>query len=885
LRDALEPDGKSAPPRFVAGGLAEIVQPTAVVDMSGRLDVFWTQLDDGRAQIAFARESEPRGTFAPPTLLTSGPQPNAAPRAALHSDGRVYVAWESELAVAADQRAHRDVLLAPLGDDGRLGAAVHVGDGRYADTDASLLSSSGKLWIAWTAWTGRDYEVRLRSFDPKTAALGATIEVSADPVGDDVHPTLAAAPSGDVWVAWDRVQVGHRGRIGGRLQIVRSPTLSEVTTCCVCIRDGKRCAPRGTGGAAADGVVPGAPRMSASGGLARVAFDRAGRLWSAGHFLRHDGARMLVTFPLRVQCLTAEGWSAPIEITGSGGLPEPPALLPFGDGVLVAGCCDGRGTKDYDESPPPELAATLAKEQVVAGCWYGATAIGLAVARNASTSAASDLVEVPAPDPPRRSDSSAPVPLVRDEIRRGDDHWQLFWGDLHRHSCVSRCMEGKEPSPADRWTQGRDEFGCDFMALTDHCGHMEPFAWWQLDKQLWLHASDRFCPLAAFEWSTVRWGHHNVILADRLTPLVQASVPLEQLYRDLPVESSITIPHHSAHPDYAVPFDELDDAHTRLIEVYQAMRGSFEFDGCFGQAPTATVLGCFARDALLQGHEYGIIASTDHGFGASYACVLAKSLDRASLFEAMKARRTYGATTKGIFLDFRIGDAVMGESIELSDAPRMHVKVRGTDDLAEVAVIKDGRTLKTMATRSTTPNHLAPLRLVAKLASDRPDAAPARDWSITVRGPRTKFVALVDARRATTSAPLPAWTAAEGSATFTWPAGYSPAAGVTQFPIHVTAPEDAVLEVASEAMQAEMGFAKWRKEPLEIAGEGVRLELQVLAGDANLAVDEGLGTDEIERDWRDDSPPQDASWYYLRVIQTNGEMAWSSPIFVKRRTR
>jgi hypothetical protein len=44
---------------------------------------------------------------------------------------------------------------------------------------------------------------------------------------------------------------------------------------------------------------------------------------------------------------------------------------------------------------------------------------------------------------------------------------------------------------------------------------------------------------------------------------------------------------------------------------------------------------------------------------------------------------------------------------------------------------------------------------------------------------------------------------------------------------------------------------------------------------------EGHGP-EMEFEYGKTEPPKDTDCYYLRVIQTDGEMAWSSPIWVSR---
>ena len=41
------------------------------------------------------------------------------------------------------------------------------------------------------------------------------------------------------------------------------------------------------------------------------------------------------------------------------------------------------------------------------------------------------------------------------------------------------------------------------------------------------------------------------------------------------------------------------------------------------------------------------------------------------------------------------------------------------------------------------------------------------------------------------------------------------------------------------------------------------------------------GIEELAVKWSDPSPPDRTNWYYVRVIQTDGEIAWGSPIWVR----
>ena len=62
------------------------------------------------------------------------------------------------------------------------------------------------------------------------------------------------------------------------------------------------------------------------------------------------------------------------------------------------------------------------------------------------------------------------------------------------------------------------------------------------------------------------------------------------------------------------------------------------------------------------------------------------------------------------------------------------------------------------------------------------------------------------------------------------------------------------------------------------------------AGDAPLQTDEsrredlaveGLGRASFQRTILDEDVPPEGAWYYARIVQVDGEIAWSSPIWVQ----
>src|SRR5262249_41592153 len=161
------------------------------------------------------------------------------------------------------------IALAPLDED-RLGAAVEVAGGSFGDRDPVVVGDGKRLWIAWSRYEGRDYEVELRSFDPTAGELGPVLDVSSDAQSDDRHPTLAAGRLGELWLAWDRILDPGRGSSVPRYYLDHYATEpAGVSVMTACVRAGRVLLPAGRRGAL-PGVVVGAPQFSWTGGVPRI---------------------------------------------------------------------------------------------------------------------------------------------------------------------------------------------------------------------------------------------------------------------------------------------------------------------------------------------------------------------------------------------------------------------------------------------------------------------------------------------------------------------------------------------------------------------------------------------------------------------------------------
>jgi hypothetical protein len=95
---------------------------------------------------------------------------------------------------------------------------------------------------------------------------------------------------------------------------------------------------------------------------------------------------------------------------------------------------------------------------------------------------------------------------------------------------------------------------------------------------------------------------------------------------------------------------------------------------------------------LARGGKTGFVGGTDthEGKPAARTAVLASSLTRAGIFEALRHRRNYAVSHARMVLDFKINGHFMGEDIRIDGQPRLTVAVQGTAKIAEIAVVRDG---------------------------------------------------------------------------------------------------------------------------------------------------------------------------------------------------
>ncbi|MEM9620205.1 MAG: DUF3604 domain-containing protein [Pseudomonadota bacterium] len=275
--------------------------------------------------------------------------------------------------------------------------------------------------------------------------------------------------------------------------------------------------------------------------------------------------------------------------------------------------------------------------------------------------------------------------LVTDEARP-----RIFWGDTHGHSGFAEGI-----GTARRFMQwARDDASLDYVTHSEHDVWLDDAEWTVLRDIVKEFSEDgAFAAYLGYEWSVSgpRGGHHNVLFR---TPDNRHRVPaqfyptLSRLYQGLRTlhepEDVVVIPHAHQAGDYRYSDPELEP----LVEI-MSQHGNFEW---------------FGRLYLQHGHQVGFIAASDNhlsqpGYSApiggslsqrgGLGALLAEQHSADDLFDAMRNLQAYATTGDRIILDFNVNDTAMGQRAEFAETRQVSGRVIGTAPISSISVIKN----------------------------------------------------------------------------------------------------------------------------------------------------------------------------------------------------
>ena len=321
---------------------------------------------------------------------------------------------------------------------------------------------------------------------------------------------------------------------------------------------------------------------------------------------------------------------------------------------------------------------------------------------------------------------------------------QVLWGDFHAHSVVS---DGTD-SPSQLYRYARDVAGLDFFALTDHAYQMPGLAWKRNEEiTTQFHDSPRFSTFYGNEWSGMNdvGGDHNVIYSEPGLPIYRSNSYYEPKNPFLYSGSELDAPHII---QLYKRLDRLTAERGVRALAFPSIRGrranpqwnDLRFSPILEVISEAGWFEDLALDFLRRGHRVGFVGSGDDHYGRpgygiadrpdvgyedpgsvqarlrnrmSYPwgkavpgsplmAVMAERNDRASIFDAIFARRCYATTGARILLEFSADGHGMGEEFAGTGEPLFEVKVHAEQAIRSIQLKKDGRAIHTWTPQSGT---------------------------------------------------------------------------------------------------------------------------------------------------------------------------------------
>ena len=664
----------------------------------GGLHLVWAKRFAGDWQLMHASRSG--GSWSTPEPVTSGTGNNIFPVLASDRHGGLHLAWQSARRgfsaiyyKSFDGGAWSDEV--PLSHPGAMANEW------YPDI---ATDTNGTAWVVWDSYDGGSYNIRLR---PVVAGRAGDLMKVTDTPRYHGSPSIAVDAEDRVWISYDESEENWGKDTGFLLR--GGAGIYQSRTNRVVVWDGNEWL------APLDDVNrrirPSVRRYVQS---PKLAPDRKGRMWL---LLR---PRVRSTKP---ESLWAAGGKWEVMATYySGGRWADPFGVPESVGR-------NEGPMDALAGPNGELFATWTTDQKL----WGGPNFGHYPRDNQiffaelSGQFRNEPIE-PAILGPRGTENPAMLPLEPREaeqvaairnytINSGGKRYKIYRGDMHRHTDISLDGSG-DGSLYDSFRYMMDAAAMDFYLVTDHKGTADPsspwgrqdteYSWWRTEKaEDMFHVPGRFVTLFGYERSvSYPNGHRNIIYAERgnrpilITREERDSSTGPFLYDELRKQKGIATS-HTSHTTMGTDWRDNDPELEPIVEIFQGARTSAEHEG----APLASSAARsdlwagnyrpkgFVWLAWEKGYKLGVQASSDHvSTHTSYAMVLSEDFSRQGLVDAMRKRHTYAATSN-IILDYRLqagdGEWIQGDEFSSSEIPTIKAVIRGTNDIKEVAVVRD----------------------------------------------------------------------------------------------------------------------------------------------------------------------------------------------------
>jgi hypothetical protein len=493
--------------------------------------------------------------------------------------------------------------------------------------------------------------------------------------------------------------------------------------------------------------------------------------------------------------------------------------------------------------------------------------------------------------------------------------WRTFFGDLHNHNDIGYA----QGTLTRTFEIARNHL--DFFAFTPHAywpdideypGHIEN-KWlngFAVAKARWpevveharrFDAPGSFVTLAGYERHSAAEGDYHILFPD-LKGDYELIRSLKEFQAFARRRGAILVPHHPANRlgHRGTDIRLLDPDVSPVMEIFSEW-GCAEHDRAPKTYKRHTEPGRWTENTwqrfLEQGHRLGAIASTDDhlgypgGYREGLAAVKATSLTREAIFDALRNRRTYAVSGDRVELDFTGNGAPMGQSLPFTRQRKFQVSVQGWDQVERIELLKNNRVVHRDFPMDRVPGASRwrrPVTLRFEYGWG-PWAAlgwgGTADWRFRIEIDGGRIEALQPCftpgpleerrrdrilKRDAALVEIESFTAIRQQVDdYSQKAIVLRISGTPATRVRVACEKPTRCELTRTFAQLERSSEMLFTGPFPL--ESAMLHRLVFADhcESAFSVDDEAGGEAL-------------NWYYVRVNQSNGEMAWSSPIWVEK---
>ena len=628
------------PPVALSSPPATAGPPQLCASSSGVLCA-WESCLDGKWQLQIKRSAD--GAWSDGPVLPPSDAHRFEPALGVGPDDRVWCAW-----VEWDGR--RRLKAADLSVPSP--RVVEVRLTRHACYRPKLTRAGETLWLTWEAYTQNGYRIFSRRVGEMRQA---TLHWSAS--GCDLLHTTGAESKGRLWIAWIHSQdVENELGVVDQWQSIRALR-----------RDGDESWQHPTVADLCHGLLPKTAVWGYCGRRRHPMLVSDGeRMWVLWERKEtHDGGTGQVVGALCGRCFDGRRWSTERQLHR--GLVNYVVHGHSQDGVARFAARDMLAEAQWDSGV----------SNVLESVWGNLVVGDVALSADAPEFQTDEWT------------GWTPVALStkREEKPSFDTNdLKLFWGDPHLHTAQSGDAEGEVD---ELLRYARDKAKLDFCAVADndvYCFPLTDHEWARQQRFISEHSEPgRFIVIPLYEWSwadpETRKPNHRLVMYSKLhEPLWRQVDPqgtdIDALAHAVAGTSGLLIGHH-------LGWVFADSPVEAAIEIVSAWH------------PHMVEKPEFIHDTLNTGRRLAFTGGTDShrrnpGFCGALTGIYATDLTAEALVEGVRRRRTVATTGAMIAMDFRVGDAFIGDDVSARAPIPICVRVRAPRPIESIAVVRDG---------------------------------------------------------------------------------------------------------------------------------------------------------------------------------------------------